>query len=112
MRLSAPRRLDIRGESLCRLSQVTLTDDVVAIEDAARLVTAELHGNPLRDASADHVADRSTAQIVEQPSGDACRLARPSPRRLEVVFQGVAVPMKHEKTADCPTMPATLDEIT
>jgi HNH endonuclease len=48
---------DIGGETFRRLPQIALADDVVAVEDRARLVPAHLHGDALWDASANHVAN-------------------------------------------------------
>jgi hypothetical protein len=58
------------------------------------------------------IAAYTPTQIMEQPSGGTRRFACLSPRSLEVVFQGIAVPIEHESTAERPTTPPALDEIT
>ena len=40
--------------------QISIADDIIAIEDATRLVAAQFHRDPLRNAGADHVPDRRT----------------------------------------------------
>ena len=51
---------------LCRLAEVSLTDDVVTIENAPGLVSADGHGYAFRYASTHHVADGCAAQIVKK----------------------------------------------
>jgi len=52
-----------------RVRQVQLADDVVAVEHAAGLVSANSHRYALLHARADEISDRRPAKVVEDPSG-------------------------------------------
>jgi len=51
------------------VSQITLVDDVVAVEHRSRLVAGELHGHALGYAGTHEVANRGSAKVV----GDAAQ---------------------------------------
>ena len=55
--------------------QVSVAHDIIAIEDAARLVAAQFHRHAFRDAGADHVPDGRSAEVVR----DAARAAGGDP---------------------------------
>ena len=63
---------------------VPLGDDVVPLENTPGLVAGQGHGDPLRDATSDHVADRRPTHIVEDSTGNACGLAGFPPRVANV----------------------------
>ena len=44
--------------------QISVADDIIAIEDAARLVSAQFHRDALRNAGADHVPDGRAPEVV------------------------------------------------
>ena len=48
-----------------RLTQITRRNNVVAIKNTACLVTGDAHGYPLAHASAHHVSNRCSAQVVK-----------------------------------------------
>src|SRR5216683_1711644 len=54
---------------------VPLGDDVVPLENTPGLVAGQGHGDPLRDATSDHVADRRPTHIVGDSTGNAYGLA-------------------------------------
>ena len=43
--------------------QISIADDIIAIEDAARLVTAQFHRHALRNAGADHVPEGGPTEV-------------------------------------------------
>ena len=65
---------------------------MVAIEDRARLVPGDRHGNALGDARVHHVADRGASAVVSQLAGDASVLARrrPGPAKVADALPDVA----------------------
>ena len=46
------------------LSEISIVDDVVALEDRARFVTRQLHSDTLRHRSAYEVTNRGSSEIV------------------------------------------------
>src|SRR5436309_239543 len=61
--------LSVGGEAVSRLTKIGLGHDVVPLEDRARFVAADLHGDPLWDAGSDHVSDGSAPKVMKQHSG-------------------------------------------
>src|SRR5579883_783226 len=66
-------RLDFRSvclrakmslQKLTGLRSIRVVHDILAVENASRLVTAEFHRYALRDAGAHHVSNRSAPEIV------------------------------------------------
>ena len=43
---------------------VALRHDVISVEDAPRLVAADLHSDPLRDARVDHAPDGRPSEVM------------------------------------------------
>lgn len=83
-------------ESPRGLAQIAVADDVISLEDRARLVARELHRHALRDAAADEVADRGAPQVV----GDSARAAGRDDGLPLVLLDRVnplAVAMEHER---------------
>jgi len=58
-----------------RVPQISIADDIIAIEDAARLVTAQFHRDAFGNAGADHVPDGRATEFVR----DAARAAGGDP---------------------------------
>src|SRR5687768_1372392 len=63
--------------------QVVSAGDVVALEDARRLVARELHRHALRHAGADQFAHGAPAHIVRDATWTSSRSARSLPRLVE-----------------------------
>ncbi len=57
-------RAQVGWRALHCIAKILLAHDVVAIKNTARLVATDSHGDPLRYACADHVANRSAPKIV------------------------------------------------
>jgi hypothetical protein len=57
---------DMFGRLLHCLALVLFGSDVVAIENASRQVPADRHGDTFADASADHIPDTRSAQIMKE----------------------------------------------
>ena len=55
-------------QSFSGSGEIFVADDVVTVEDSACLVTAQFHGNALRDAGANHVPHGGPPQIVHDDS--------------------------------------------
>src|SRR6266481_6209900 len=51
---------------LCRVHEIALACDVVAVKDVARLVAGNFHANRFGNPGAHHVADGAPAQIVKE----------------------------------------------
>ena len=68
-------RIEVVGLLLSRMSQVLFADDVVALEYASGLVAGNRHGHSLGDAGANHVANRTAPEIMEQSFADLGILA-------------------------------------
>ena len=49
--------------------QIPIADDIIAIENAARLVAAQFHRDPFGDAGADHVPDGGSTKVVRDAAG-------------------------------------------
>ena len=76
-------------EFASRIAQITRCHDVIAIKYATRLVTADAHGNALAHASAQHVAHRCSAQIVEDQTFVFQFIAGPITSTIRAVFVGI-----------------------
>ena len=63
--------------------QISIADDIIAIEDAARLVTAQFHRDALRNAGADHVSDSGPAEVVRDAAWAASGDPGAAPRVVE-----------------------------
>jgi hypothetical protein len=63
--------------------QISIADDIIAIENAARLVTAQFHRDGLRNAGADHVPDGGPAEFVRDAAGATGRDPGATPRVIE-----------------------------
>ena len=50
---------------------MSIADDIIAIEDAARLVTAQFHRDAFGNAGADHVPDGGATEVVRNASWTA-----------------------------------------
>ena len=50
----------------CRIFEVRVTDNVIAVKDAARLMTGDGHGHPLGHSGPHHVVHRGAAQVVKE----------------------------------------------
>ena len=64
----APRRRRRRSRTVLQtargIPQVAIADDVVAVEHAPSLITAQRHGHALRHAGANHVSDGCAPQVM------------------------------------------------
>src|SRR5881409_1537292 len=60
-------RVDVVTRALHRLTEIVLGRDVVAVEDGARLVPADLHRHALADTGPHHVAHTAAPEVVEEP---------------------------------------------
>src|SRR5215472_11642828 len=90
------------------LGQICLAYDVVAVEDAARLVAAETHGYTLRDTSTDHVADGGPPKIMDNnPIKTGC-LACCLPCFAKISY-GLAIQVKDNGTIWPPHLISFLD---
>ena len=58
-RLESIPFLILLRQSLCRLVSITLADDLVAVENASRLLIADRHRYALGNAPAHHIANSS-----------------------------------------------------
>src|SRR5207247_4357011 len=101
--------INVRGEAFGRLAQITLADDVVTVEDRARLVSAHLHGDPFGNASPHHVPNRRASQIVKQAPGRPRGAAGTTPWRLKMMLQREAVSVEHKRATECARVPTPLD---
>ncbi len=68
--------------------QISIADDIIAIEDAARLVPAQFHRDALRNAGADHVANGRSPEVgaeycrgIRRPFSPAAKPGRSRTRR-------------------------------
>ena len=59
--------------------QISVADDIIAIENAASLVAAQFHRHALWNAGADHVADGRSPEVVRNAAGAPGRRPRPPP---------------------------------
>ena len=55
-----------RSKARRPLSTIILAHDVVAVEDAARLVTGDRHDDPFGRAGTDDIANRLAAEIADR----------------------------------------------
>src|SRR5437870_7800906 len=55
-----------------RLPQVSVAHDIIAVEDAMRLVAAQFHRDAFGDAGAHHVPDGRPAEVVRNAARAAC----------------------------------------
>jgi hypothetical protein len=63
--------------------QISIAHDIIAIEDTASLVAAHFHGDALRNAGSDHVANGRSPEVVWNAAGaPGCRPRAP-PRLVE-----------------------------
>src|SRR5215469_10868609 len=70
---------------LCRLLQILIGHDVVAIKYIAGLVPANQHRNPLRDTTLNHVTDCGPSEVMRNLAGYTGFLTSSSPRSPEVL---------------------------
>jgi hypothetical protein len=61
---------------LCRVYDVTLADDVVAVEDRIRQVAGQRLGDRLRDTRANEVSHGRSPQVVRDAAGTTGQPAR------------------------------------
>src|SRR5688572_3302187 len=73
--------VDVLLQALPRVVQVALVDDVVALEDAARRVSEQHHGDAFGDPGAYEIPRGGPTAVVQAPSGHPRDLAGPPPRR-------------------------------
>ena len=66
--------------------QVSIADDIIAIEDTASLVATEFHGHTLRNADADHVADGRSPEVVRNATGTPGGRPCPPPGLVEATL--------------------------
>ena len=63
-------------KAMRRVSQVAITHDIIAVEDAAGFVATELHRHTLWNARANHVPDGGSSEVVRDtgraPGGPPC----------------------------------------
>src|SRR3954466_12153869 len=82
-----------RVRTVRRLPQVSVAHNIIAIEDAARLVAAQFHRGAFGDPRADHVANGRPPEVV----GNAARAAGgnpgPAPRVVEAA-EAIAWPAR------------------
>src|SRR5438445_8566817 len=99
-------RVDVRRRALHCLAQIVLTGDVVAVEDGARLVPADLHRHALPDAGPHHVAHAAAPQVVEE-SGRYLAFAPIRVRPVDAVKAGFDARRRPRaaEVADRPTVP-------
>ena len=71
--------MEMRLRALRRDRKVLLAHDVVPVENTPSFVSRERPGDPIRDSGSHHVADRSSAEIVNQHFSDARLPARGCP---------------------------------
>jgi len=71
--------IEMRLQALCRHGKVFLAHDVVPVENTASFVSRERHSDPIGDSRSHHVADRSSAEILNQHLSDARLPARGCP---------------------------------
>jgi hypothetical protein len=70
--LTEPRRrqrVHVHRRLLSRHPEISLADDIVAIEHASGHVPGHRHGDALGDSRACNIPSRCMAQAVEEPSG-------------------------------------------
>ena len=79
-----------------RHSEVVLTDDVVAVEHAARQVASRRHRDALGNTRAHHVPGRGAAQVVEELVRDPGSLAGRGPGLSEISHR-LTVSMEHKR---------------
>ena len=63
--------------------QISIADDIIAIEDAVSLVATQFHGHALRNPGPDHVADRRPAEVVRNTAGAPGGRLGPPPGLIE-----------------------------
>jgi len=63
--------------------QISIAHDIIAIEDAASLVTAQFHRDALRNAGADHVPDGGATEVVRDAAWAAGGDPGAAPRVVE-----------------------------
>jgi hypothetical protein len=79
------------GELLTGKLNVALVREVVTIEHAPSLVTADSHGLLFRDAGADHVPDCCPAEIVDEQTRHFGTLSRFIPGGLHFADAGAMI---------------------
>jgi hypothetical protein len=72
-----------------RVPQVSIADDIIAIEHAASLVAAQFHGHTLGNAGTDHVADGRPPEVVRNTAGASCHRPRPPVPRQNLISRGL-----------------------
>jgi len=76
--------------------KIGFRDHIVPVENAARLVAADAHGDSLRQAASDKVPDRRPAQIVEQKAGHLCGFRQSGPCSARVSHRLSTWPREQE----------------
>jgi hypothetical protein len=66
--------------------QISIADDIIAIEDATSLVAAQSHGHAFRNAGPDHVADGSSPEVVRNAAGTPGGRPGTPPRLVEATL--------------------------
>src|SRR5262245_16120866 len=74
------------------ICEVSLVDDVVAIEDAARRVSQKHHGDAFRHTRADEVPGGGPAAVVQAATGNTSFPTRLRPGLLPVAFGHAVLP--------------------
>ena len=78
--------------------QISIADDIIAIEDATRLVTAQFHGGAFGNAGADHVSNRRPPEVVRDAAWASGRHPSPPPGLIEAALRDTVAGQVPEST--------------
>jgi len=94
-------------KSTSSVPQISVAHDIIAIKNAAGLVTAQFHGHPLRNACPDHVADGGPPEVVRDAPRTPGRRPRRPPSMVEAVSgDALASPVPRRASFDaCSCVP-------
>jgi hypothetical protein len=88
---------------------ICVVHNIVAVEDPAGLVAAELHRNTLGNSGPDHIPDGSAAEIVNDNPGDPGLPAGRFPC-LSKSTDRLAMIVEHKRTAEAPLLRRPLND--